>query len=119
VRRVAAGFVAGLVVGTSPYLLAGSDGVPTVELVDVPAVAIEPVDDDVEVPPWEDDLFRVPVDLDDEDAMAVEAQCAIDILNAVGLDITAASVVVLGYWSDMAYGGSCEHKEAVWPTPTG
>lgn len=66
-----------------------------------------------ELPPWEDDLYRVRTDPDDDEAAMVAAQCSIDVLNHVGLEITAASVVVLGYWSDMAYGGPCEHWEVL------
>lgn len=60
---------------------------------------------------WEWD--RPEVDLDDQEALLQEAECAIRILDMVGLELSVASVFALGDWSDMAYGGPCEHLEAL------
>jgi hypothetical protein len=109
--RAAAGFAVGLVVGT---FLGWSSEDPAVA--DVPDVveAIE-ADDPVDVRPWQDDLVVVERDPEDEARELAEAQCAIDVLNGLAVELTAASVIVQGYWSDLAYGGPCEHKEALWP----
>jgi hypothetical protein len=67
-------------------------------------------DEEVEVW-WEWD--RPVRDPDDEAGMMIEAQCSIDILNRVGLEISVLSVFALGDWADMAYGGPCEYLEAL------
>lgn len=49
----------------------------------------------------------------DESVARQDAACAIQILEMQGLEVTLATVWVLGDWSDMAYGGHCAHLEAL------
>lgn len=117
-RRAAAAFALGLLVGASPHLAGASRDAgaavapprPPDHLTGPPPVpVVEPVEP-AELDPWH-------VELPDDPGGDAAAGCAIDLLDLFGLDVAYANVAAVLDWSYIAYGGPCAHLDAVREDP--
>lgn len=111
-KRATAGFVLGLLVGASPYLAGASQPDPAVaappdHLTGPPVVVENRVRDEE---PEEETYTPPPAD----DASLAEAECAIDIMVAAGIDVSVEAVFSLYDWAEAAFGSVCAYKEAEW-----
>lgn len=117
-RRAAAGLAVGLVLGFVSASLVDSTEVeaaeePAAALPSVTVVDVDPSDVDDGPDWWEWDVERRDRDPDDDEAFYEEAECGIEVMNALGIEITVYAVLLVNDWSDYAYGGPCEHRDAI------
>ena len=111
-RRAAAGFVLGLLVGASPLLAGASRPDPAVATLPdhLTAPAAVFVDEVAAAPEEDDEQYTLDID----DVSLQQADCAISIMKQAGVEITVESVFALYDWAEAAYGSVCDYRGAEW-----